>query len=271
MGDITQTTEIHQMVIETARLLLEAGSHTKNSNQTFSQSILEDLDLLTNPCAYTSHLESWLHCAHCNLFPLFAQLVELLLTYEEKTTAKLSLGKKEILSAVGDFVTCPEALSQLSINSCNSILDSLAGMYRGAMLSGVYENFSVLWIDKCVIDKDQFATEFTYLAGYSSLAGRSQRMMQILLNDMSAKEVNDIKKLLILRQKDFTMSTTTKELRTFTMEALTFLEKVEPRRLQHLARSIIVGAMSYKSLCNLTYECIPPHLHEYVQMYKCAY
>jgi len=134
-----------------------------------------------------------------------------------------------------------------------------------AILSNAYIPFSDCWPQDTYL-LDQFITEFTYLAGYSSQPGRSRWFIQVLVNDMSVTNLNDLKSTLTSRQSSFD-EWTAADLRTFTMDARKWVEKIDtPRSLLHLARSAVISSISYRSLLNLAPERLPHHLHQYVLM-----
>jgi len=254
--------EIHQMIIETARLLLEAGSETKFENRSISQTILDTLEYWYNSSLEISQLGQG-NCALGFILPLFVKLFELLLMFEAKATTRTREGKMAILYCVNDLVRSHGTVEKVSMELYN-ILDNFANMFRCVILSDAYESFSDLWAGP--IDKEEFTTKFTYLAGYSSQPGHSQNFIQILLNDMSANDAMDLKRMLTECQSAFD-ERTEEELRTFTVDALKWVEKIDvPRSLLHLARSAVISSMSYRSLLNLAPERLPHHLHQYVLM-----
>jgi len=122
--NIEKMSEFHGMGLETARLLLEAGSDSRDQHGTYSEYILEYIKVISSlfsDTLETTETVGWLMCARRNSLPLCAKFVKLLLMYEGKTTTKISKGKLEILKLVGNLVTNHLAIRLMSIDSYNSV------------------------------------------------------------------------------------------------------------------------------------------------------
>jgi len=86
------------------------------------------------------------------------------------------------------------------------------------------------------------------------------------LNALSVTHLAELKTMLAISREAWTESTT-KELRTFTNNAIEWVESIEtPPSLQHLAQRAVNGALSYRSLPSASSLGLTKPMLEYVLM-----
>jgi len=252
----------HEMVVETARILLESGSITNGPKGAQSVDIPMDIYSFIGLPKYPGQ-QAWIYSASINQFPMFAQLVELVLTYDRKIIQDTDWRMFNWVSNL--LVEHKEAIQVMSLEAYNNIMDGFANMLRCNLLCRKHMCITDLWKDAYHFQR-KFVDIFIALAGYSSQPGRSTKLLRLVLNALNVNHLAQLKTMLNVDREAWT-DWTTEELRTFTNNAIECVESMEtPLTLQHLAQRAVNSAMSFKSLRSASSLGLTKPMLEYVLM-----
>jgi len=155
-------------------------------------------------------------------------------------------------------------MSDKHVDIFNAILDGLGDLFY-CILMAVQGKVGNTW--GIYLNKDTMES-FIKLAGHLSGPGRSRRLMQLLMTNLSGVQVIELGGILSRRLGDMTGDTPS-EIRTSTTSALEWVRGVEPPpySLLYLARHAINVARSGGSLPSAAILEIPECLRQYL-LYK---
>jgi len=114
-------------------------------------------------------------------------------------------------------------MSDKHVDIFNAILDGLGDLFYCILmaLQGKVGNTWGTYLNKNTMES------FIKLAGYSSGPGRSRRLMQLLMTNLSAAQLSELGGMLSRRLEDMTEDTAS-EILTSTTSALEWVRGVEP-------------------------------------------
>jgi len=208
-----------------------------------------------------------------NLHLLIAQVLEVvlknqtdrLLTYaNECYYENLILNVAELVIKLGSVLDDSGRLNELY----NTIIDCHSEVFRCLMVAGagadVFKTTGIVVFSNKSIQRDVFLNAFISIAGYSSQPGRSLSFIRMILNAMSAAQVDILLRSLSARQT-FMTEDTPGDLRTSTNDAIEWLRGVEaPPCLKHLARRVITLAFPNGVLRDIATLGLPRNLEQYL-------
>jgi len=248
--------------IETARLLLAAGSETDGPIENL-------LDVACTTVVWSGDLSEL--STFSNQYLLISELFELLLTHLTKSI----VGDNYLYflcaaSLVACQLTVPEVISAGCIDYCNSVMDSCANIARCLFFAdkGDVEVPDVLTYNcsryQPIVTMNLLSV-LGNLALYASLLGRSSKLIRFLLYNLDS---NHIIRLRIYYPQLPAMKTGThSSLETALFASKMFMKNLLDKqeihaRLEHLACRTIAVAMSGKSLRNASRLGLPTHVQK---------
>jgi len=204
-------------------------------------------------------------------FAMIAELIELLFLHGAKTT----IANKKSFYRYGALkfrTNCPGVITifrnaarllkmydqrdisheeylfgeQDNFDSCDAMMDIMGDMFRSFVLANTAAN-RLEPLTNGGLDVETFTRIFVRIAGYSSQPGRSKKLIELVLNALSAAQVIRFRGLLLtrlLRLEWVTAFMVPEVILSSTRSALEWFQEVEtPFRLQHLARLAVNHAM----------------------------
>jgi len=279
--DVHLTTEGHQAVVETVKILLKAGA--------LDNCIMGTLYFLLTCCyGYGSSMSHW---SNEHWYKLVFELVELLLKPDGDKCARGSNSAGYTIVTAARYVSYYENITEASqkisaFDQCNAAVDRLGELFSLFQLSGTGKMFLDVRWDKCLFgdedDDDQqgiiysiisyerndIIRSFSSIAEFSSKTGHSKRLIQFILDGMSSTQLAGVKNMLSGRLVSVTSAD---PLDTSKDNDLKLLREVErPFRLQHLARRTIARSLHGKRLPGapfLPHVKLPDRLRQYLAYY----
>jgi len=239
--------EGHAVVVEIARLLLEAGAEQDENDSMRSMFVLlnatkDSLDHMKSAVVVTMY------------FDLIAELVKLFRKHGLDDQRRYTLN---LVIAAMDHIERFDRVAGMSIgfsgrpDLMNAAMDGLAAVFHCFNADGA-AMFSVDAHHQVII------RTFSTIAAYSSRLGHSDRML-LLIED--ALGVNQMSKLRNLLSKRLEFRPVSCELRAYITKALEWFSGVElPHRLQDLARSAIRRTIRNRELPSAAELGIPKEL-----------
>jgi len=246
--------------VETAQLLLKAGSAIKIKDRRESENIALLLKsvIITNPFFLSIFKDVFLYR---NRIQICVVLTELLLKYETCPIPILNvLQSAKVLAEVCEAVNNRNFLYQY-----DRVIDMLGDIVRNialAQVDGVADELE----DKMGGAEDIFIDSFVSIMEYSSQPKRSKKLVYMIPNALNASTVNRWTWVLSERLRAMTESTPANCLAS-TSAALKCIRDIEtPFSLQRLCRREINRAMSTGELKSelLSGGELPVHLKKYV-------
>jgi len=246
-------------IVETVRILLAAGC---------SVTCLQPLEVLLE-------LEQWFCIAKlcpCSTSPrgvyqfkIIAETFDLLLKH--KTEFSNGHGMLFTILLTANRIAGQYNRQQYiagGLETCNMMMDGLGDMYRSLVLAGArLQQGSAAHTISPFISTHCFTAQFINIAVYSSKSDRSQRLFNIIMISLGAKQVNDLRNRFV--DKDFLEYFNRDPLSTHPDIAIKLICSVTPHRLQYLARSAILSAISPRNLQSSASSLgLPKILEEYV-------
>jgi len=275
--DIDFFREGRRMINEMAQTLLDAGARPNGPKNCAPLDQLLHYRLMTRPFqSLRRSVEQSIDGYH---FLLMVDLVKLLVKYDAKLK-RLECCFEPYSSCIlmAEDIALPVLLNICSyLDVCNSIMDSIADLYRCLLLADAGITQPSLQIEpltcKCggTDDTDEddelkewndsFTCSFIHLADYSSQPGASTKMIELLLDTMSQDE------MLLMRTKFFKFVKSPAAIDSYDLRSLTHaLEWIcsvqMPFSLEKLARRKILGTLKYRKDVNTL--SLPKHMKEYV-------
>jgi len=265
------TTSIMRMIIDTATVLLVAGSNTEGPAK------MQPLDHLLGfiQAASKNNINANEYLDHGNdgeivyedLFPILNELLELLLAHgayvkyrgafvahEEDLLTGLILYAK-ILSIDNQKINDTNSHTPGSLKAFNNSMDGIANMIRNFLLVGAAMSFY-----------SGFDTDYAFavIAGYSSQPGRTQRIVNAVLSLLNANEVTELKGSLSLGRVSSSILP-----KAFIAAGLVFLNLVKiPLPLKHITRGSVNRALSRRGQLGTFNLPIPESLKQYIRHHE---
>jgi len=211
-------------------------------------------------------------------FPLFNELFNLLFTYSTdlKTSQEWLINILFISTNIAvahrnhGFVD-NDLVNFHSLYDNDAAIDGLADMYRRLLLTGASIDINAsLGLLDIRHHEFSFTKAIVEIVGYTSRAGRSDKLLNVVLSSLSASQINELReKLLEQKQKRMTEPVINNGEDTLTDDALQWIGDVKTTSsLKHLTRCTILGAMSNRMLkVGASSLRLPKLLEEYVQLH----
>jgi len=208
---------------------------------------------------------------------LMVDLVKLLVKYDAKV--------KCLVCCFEPYSSCIQMAANIgvivahdhtsNVDVCHSIMDSIASLYRYLLLAdaGISEPSLLMkpLTCKCVDTddtdenyewNDSFTCYFIHLADYSSEPGASTKMIKLLLSTMSQDEMN-LMRIKFLKLIKLPPAIDSYDLRSLT-PALEWICSVSIQfSLENLSLRKIMGALDFRSVCDVKILSIPKLIEEY--------
>jgi len=258
--------ETRRTIVEIARVFLEAGSPTDDCSgiDPLYNLIYSALDCLM----LSANVQSAL--VRGSDYQMYAELTELFLQYGVDSSKRgrvytsLQFIFKYTYLILKTFEELRLSGATVSLDTSNTVINSLAHMFRISMLSQATKN-TYAFTDESFANMN-FAEDFALIAGYSYQPGHSRQFIHLVLNTMSVGQLNELKCML---SRELRSMTETDQLRASTIQALELVQGVEtPFSLQHLARSFIIRATPCKYLCGASLNfSIPKVVEQYIKLH----
>jgi len=246
-------------IVETTRILLAAGSRTDGPVDREPLDHITKIMFRVTGYGYLTQVRML-----SNRYLLIAELFQLLVTHG--AMVKTELYFPLILYMAGTMANNFNRETDVLVNleSHNSIIDSCADMLHCLFFTGKrIKNHKCIAIESFYDDNAHtiqvpWSCLFTSIAQYSSLPGRSNKLIQLILNNlMTTTDLNDLKIFLSRKVIFCTESKLYDELAS-TVIALERIRTQElPFRLEHLACRALTDAMEGRSLSSISTLGLP--------------
>jgi len=275
-------TEGRHIIVETTRVLLKAGStnlgslHSKPLNMLLNSLVLENFRKLEN-YRYA--------CAVNNQYKLIGEIFELLIVHggnprcsdDHSCEAMIVFIAANVARFREEFREDSEELHlPFVLDPYDEMMNSLGVIFRSLMLSGA-DTFTDGYWNGCLSSHKiychnarpscsmyEFAMQFTYIAGYSSQPGASNKLLHMILSAMSTNCMSKLRCLMVEIKLTYTEDNS-RIIRNSTDIAIEWVESVDrPFSLHDLVRRSINQAMSCRSLLVSSNLPIPALLKPYV-------
>jgi len=242
------------MIVETTRILpavVSVPNMISHSRGSINPGLNMIIDLFSIP--HPDLLLIMKHVRECqNGFKQAVELIKLMLTCESHSTEN-SVLQIAVLVIINSALALKEIRERVTHIPGNS--DPYDEMIE--VLGDIFHYFVFVDPDRVAHilhfqskDNDAFFRFFIYVAGYSSLPGRSKKLLHVILSALSVNTVNNIK--VTLSRDHQAMKTSipySHKLRKFTKAALKCIRSVKtPFSLQAIARLAINRAIISRSL-----------------------
>jgi len=244
------TKEGHTAVVETTRILLEAGAEKDNTRMRSLFILLDDTENTLEHMTSTFVVSKY--------FDLIVALVRVFRKYEldneRRYTLHILLGAMAQIERY-DRLTAKPVGFRGRLDLLNAAMDGFGDVFRcfdtNAAAMFCVEGYSPIII-----------RTFSTIAGYSSQSGHSDRLLRLILNSLGEKHVTELKEALSKRLgPDGDWSSV--DLRENATRALELVSRVQlPRSLAHLACSAILRAHWDRDMSSAADLFIPEHLEK---------
>jgi len=241
--------------------LIATGSHLNNKTEPGSLDVLLTQISLLDQKYYRTPFQDFDH------MQLIAELVELIVRNGGRLQQYSRQGVMAVLRMSARMTSiCPSMPSTyyhfLTPDKYYKLMENLGSIFRCIFLSNPSAIVTDITSSVESFDFPQFIDAFIAQANYPPTPDRSNRLLQVVLDVISATDLNALKSSLALRLSYLTGSALSS---SRTANAVEWARGVDaPLRLQHLARREILNAMSHRSLQGSASLGLPSQLLQYV-------
>jgi len=269
---LNQALEGRQIIVETAHVLLAAGSHASYSVDVgiYCSEPLDFVFLSIDQIHQYNQVYGFPYITYCrNQLQLLADLVKLMSKYKVNFIWCLDLEIHMIIIRKGALLSQMfELIKHMPeyVEKYYEMMESLGDIF-GYFLLVSSDIFTAEYWDKH-IDEDLFMHAFVQIAGYASQPGHSKKLMRMILKALNANNVNKLRRVLPGHEHAllaFSEEYSAELVSTLRNNALEWVMTVQtPLSLQELTSRVIIRTMSHRCQDGVPTLGLPVHLISYV-------